>query len=102
METLIHSLTGELTRQLDIIDGPSKLDFITMGLGEGRTVIFQVRGLGPKIEARIDSVSIEDGSRQSWLISGYAYVIGDPGRFRFQGWFRTDRRVGCLKALEKN
>lgn len=96
----LNPLTGELTQQVDLIDGPSKEALLRFALGEGGLV--HVRdNLNRLIHLTINQVGIEDGSRQSWLIWGFGRFDREEKSFTFEGWFRTDRRKGYLRAPQK-
>ena len=102
--------TKQLTGQVDISDGPSKFDlmlalFDAYQHGQGKTSIRRVMfgtaiGL---VEARITSVSIEDGSNESWLISGSFTRLEDGTwwLYNFDGYYSTRRRKGYLQAPQK-
>jgi len=72
---------------LGIIRGPGKFDLM-LSLFEGKKITFNVIG-DPKgkrsfdMEGVIHSLSIEDGSRESWFIKFYY-----QGKI-FEGWYHT-------------
>ncbi len=76
-----------------IIDGPGKFDLMA-ALFDGKRVFFTIEG-GDKVEAQMNSVAIEDGSRESWLISGR--IVGSGSWQKFSGYFETRKRHGHLE-----
>lgn len=91
--------------QRTLIDGPSKFDLMMALFDKGRKVSFtDERGM--KYEATISMVEAEDGSHESWNLKGSTTIWGAGGsdgdgkvrliRYRFIGYFRTDRRKGHL------
>jgi hypothetical protein len=99
-----------------LVKGPSKFDLM-MALfdqkgngGKPHYVTFEAAD-GQKITAKIQSVGIEDGSGESWIIEGVvicvAYRIGrhpttDREQFDFTGYFQTERRLGWLKPKKED
>ncbi len=97
-----------------LVKGPSKFDLM-MALfdqkgngGKPHYVTFEADD-GQKITAKIQSVGIEDGSGESWIIEGVVMSTQRPtGRrpmkvshqFDFTGYFQTERRRGWLKPKE--
>lgn len=78
-----------------IVDGPGKFDLMCC-LFDGKRVFFTVEGRRKhKVEVQIDSVAIEDGSHESWLVSGHI-VSGDLWE-KFSGYFETRKRRGHLE-----
>ena len=76
--------------------GPSKYDLM-LGLFDGdantqRTLTFRVNN-GVDVEVKVQSVSREDGSGESWLFEGY--VINGTG-LRAKGYFHTVTRRGTI------
>lgn len=82
-----------------IKNGPSKFDlavalFQRPADGEQHyVVIFQLED-GRKLQAILQAVSAESGSRESWLIDGW---FKDSGGKKFTGYFETRSRKGYLK-----
>jgi len=76
-----------------VIDGPGKFDLMC-SLFDGKRVFFTVEG-GEKIEVQTNSVGIEDGSRESWLVSGN--IVGSGSWEKFSGYFETRRRQGHIE-----
>lgn len=99
-----------------LVKGPSKFDLM-MALfdqkgngGKPHYVTFEADD-GQKITAKIQSVGIEDGSGESWIIEGVVMSTQRPtGRrpmkvshqFDFTGYFQTERRRGWLKPKEED
>ncbi len=90
----------------DITDGPSKFDLM-MALFDGyqnnegvrsiRRVVFHTSRGG--VHAQITSVAIEDGSNESWLISGIFIPGADHGvAFAFSGYYNSRRRKGVIST----
>ncbi|MFA6553187.1 MAG: hypothetical protein WCT27_02065 [Patescibacteria group bacterium] len=101
--------TGKL---YDIHNGPSKLD-LGIALLKGRKLVDDVdfvidltdEGGGRfLLKCSISSLAIEDGSRESWLITGYAMLpdkMAPNGmRRKFEGYFHTVKRIGTIKLVE--
>lgn len=83
-----------------IIDGPGKFDFM-LSLFEGKQVYFTIKmeGVngGPlRLKVQMNSIGIEDGSRESWLIEGYILEITDAWK-HFKGYFQSRRRHGWIE-----
>lgn len=84
-----------------IVEGPSKFDLmLALFDGNGRTVTFRT-SFDDVLRARIHSVGIEDGSEESWLISG-SYPWLDGATCLFEGYYSTRRRTGYLKPVKKS
>jgi len=86
--------------QYQITKGPSKFD-LSVALfhrptnGEQyHTVTFTLEG-GREVTGVLNSVSIEDGSRESWLIGGW--FRSTKGSTNYTGYFDTRHRKGYLK-----
>lgn len=99
--------TKSFSGHADIIDGPSKFDLMLAlfdgyqnneGVRSIRRVVF-VTNLGQPVRAQITSCAIEDGSNESWLISGNFVPVADPSvAFSFSGYYSTRRRKGYLQG----
>ncbi len=66
-----------------ISNGPGKFDLM-MSLFSRQIVTFKL-GTGSEVRVLITSITQEDGSCESWIISGY--IVGYNERFR--GYYRT-------------
>jgi len=90
-----------------ISEGPSKFDLMT-ALFKGDVVRFTIKSRESKtftteLLCKINSISCEDGSRESWIISGY--VPGPKDGFlqnklawkEFGGYFETRKRCGWIE-----
>jgi len=49
---------------------------------------------GKTIRGRLNSIALEDGSHESWLLSGYT----QDGK-NFRAWFHTRRGTGWIEVL---
>lgn len=101
--------------RFNITNGPSKMDLMfslfDSDRRDGKTAIFEViesNESGQRITTdfeglriRINGVSHEDGSGESWCFSGY--IVGpsrkDLNFGRVQGWFRSSNRSGWLNVI---
>ncbi len=88
---------------LTIVAGPSKFDLMTalfIWKPEHPVVSFQTED-GTTHLVRINSVSAEDGSGESWNIRGYAIKVGPNAVHRnFQMYFATTGRRGWIKYTD--
>ena len=99
-----------MTNQHQITAGPSREElFDALRLRhEGRKVSFtatknsqwpnprfKVLGETETFDVSIDSIGVEDGSGNNWLLT-----ISDKTE-RFEGYFNTTRREGWLKPMTK-
>ncbi len=93
--------TNQVMPSQTIVDGPSKFDLMLALFDTGgRTVAFRMKS-DDTVQARIHSVGIEDGSGESWLISG-SYKWLDNVTCLFEGYYSTRRRTGYFKPLQKS
>ncbi len=98
-------MTTMPNHQKNLIDGPSKFDLMLSLFDKGREVTFTDEG-GMKYHAAISMVQSEDGSGESWNLSGSAVLhpAGKPPglrsskdlRFHFVAYFRTEKRKGHI------
>lgn len=77
------------TNDYKILNGPGKFDlFCSLSVKGYKEVTFTVRdmsdGVTRKMTGKINSVGIEDGSHESWLIIFLSEGI------HYEGWYRTD------------
>ena len=79
-----------------IVEGPSKFDLMA-ALFDGKQVefTFLIEGRSYKVLVRLFSVGREDGSNESWLITGN--ITSSHGD-HFDGYFETRRRKGHVKV----
>lgn len=83
---------------LSIASGPNRDELILNGLRDGLPQQFTFEELGPR-QVRVTSVQREDGSSQSWNITGHILGTNGPGRYTsFKGYYRTDRRQGTYQT----
>jgi hypothetical protein len=93
-----------LPEHLEITNGPSKFD-LSVALFDRkrplRTVEFALQGYERGMfKVGIESVKAEDGSGESWFITGIIWE--NPTKYyRFKGYFRTDNRRGWLNLQKK-
>ncbi len=88
--------TNQMIPSQVIVDGPSKFDLMLALFDTGgRTVAFRMKS-DDTVQARIYSVGIEDGSGESWLITG-SYKRLDNTTCNFSGYYTTRRRTGYIK-----
>lgn len=87
----------------ELKNGPSKWDLIIEGLGNGKPVIFVAVTGATKMRVRITSVSIEDGSNESWIFKGHTLAPDSSSKTlaRFQsgdveGYWHTKLRRGWI------
>lgn len=101
--------------QYPITNGPSKWD-LSVALfdkseSDGRTVYLSANApLAVIITMSVTSIQIEDGSRESWNIEGYAQRIIrgkgvhnsflPPAPSRVFVYYRTDTRMGYIRFFE--
>lgn len=95
-----------------IIDGPSKFDLMLALFDRKsvntRQVTFATengRDLGQTLNAVINSVGVEDGSGESWILEGYFMsrlrgTMPPPPR-HFKMYFHTGRRQGIITAIDE-
>jgi len=69
---------------LKIVKGPGKFDLM-FALFERKEVVFKLES-GSKVKVLITSVQQEDGSSNSWNISGF--IVGHNGK-NFDAYYRT-------------
>lgn len=97
-------------RSLEVTEGPSKFDLMCAQF-DGKVVKFSVRSTSDVIvqgiPCHIQGISCEDGSRESWIISGY--FLDPEGAIRawsgemikyFVMYFETKKRHGRLLRAE--
>jgi len=99
-----------MVREFKIVAGPSKYDlqkalFDRMGNGNKPHTVTFTNDKGARIVAVILVVAAEDGSGESWNIEGYFTNLttnrSDVSlNIKFEGYFRTDRRIGHLTEVE--
>lgn len=79
--------------RLSVTAGPSKFDLMLSLFEKGKTITFTVAG--KPILVQVNGVSIEDGTRESWIVVGYI-INSDPKQKseRFSAYFHTARRTG--------
>lgn len=78
-----------------ITAGPSKFDLMLAVFERGKNVEFTVDG--KQVEVNVSSILAEDGSRESWCLSGY--IIGQQFK-RYTAYFSTQRRTGRFTEVE--
>ena len=79
-----------------IINGPSKFDLMQALMVRKPVrpnVAFFIQGKIAGIVANIDSLEDEDGSGESWNISGYT-----GNNQKFTAYYRTEKRIGSFKT----
>jgi hypothetical protein len=81
-----------------IINGPSKLDlmlalFVRNDDLTSRMVSFHTEP-GTNYSVTINGISLEDGSRESFLFSGYINLYTEKVR----GWYNTQTRRGWIEG----
>jgi hypothetical protein len=87
------------TRRKEITAGPSKWDLV-LSLAEGKKVEITLEDWG-RLGICIMSVRREDGSGESWNITGH--LIDDdaiPGYWPCRGHYSTKHRSGFLEVHE--
>jgi len=96
-------ITGNVT---NITSGPSKMDLM-LSLFDHKPVRRHVilRGKHESYSVLIDSISIEDGSGESWLFAGQArrtvgFFTPNPPYHKVSGHYRTDTRKGHMEFLD--
>ncbi len=95
-------MAEKVFEEVKIVEGPAKFDFV-ISLFDGKRVEFTYEGGGEylrpqgKLDVVINGAQAEDGSRESWNISG---MIFNAGTQPFQGYYQTRRRKGYLKLVE--
>lgn len=83
-------------------NGPSKFD-VMLALFDRknpspRSVQFSLEDdPSEKVNVVITGISIEDGSGESWLFTGFLKYAEAR---KIKGWFRTDRRVGHFEYVK--
>jgi hypothetical protein len=90
-----------MTQHIEIVNGPSKSD-LQQALFERKP---ESRGLRPTfklengtvITVHVTGVSAEDGSGESWLISGYVSTSFSRLAPHKTFWYRTDIRKGTIR-----
>jgi len=91
-------------KNLQITNGPSKFD-LSVALFDrkepARTVEFALLAYERvTFQVMIDGVKAEDGSGESWLITGKIWE--NPTKYhQCSGYFRTDKRTGWLDIQQK-
>lgn len=84
-----------------IMAGPSKFDLMLalfdLTANKPHKVSFTLHET-TYTDVRVNSVSQEDGSGESWNIAGYISRAGDTLE-RFSAYYRTDLRTGRFKLL---
>lgn len=82
-----------------IVQGPSKFDLM-IGLFDGKSkdqklVYFHTELHGQNFQhfVRLNEVTREDGSGESWCFKGVC------NNSQVRGWFRTDKREGWLEFI---
>lgn len=83
-------------KQIKINAGPSREElFDALRLRhEGRKVMFTVTSSSEKMEAVIDSIGVESGCGESWLLeTNYKGV-------RLEGWYHSKRREGFFRPKQ--
>lgn len=85
-----------------ITAGPSKWDLLIEALGHGKNIEFSFED-SDKRQVQILSVGPEDGSGESWLITGRTLeekrdrTTYHP--FDFKGWYSTKLRWGTYETV---
>ena len=82
-------------RKYSIVDGPGKWDFVVGLFERDRHFHFTIHGKRPKDVLVIDlrSASMEDGSKNRWLITGYVVDYG----VTFKGYYDIQTRKGWIE-----
>ena len=103
----------ELETRGNLVEGPNMFDLM-LALFTGKRVIFTIEfknGMKALMETQINAIEAEDGSRESWNITGYITAVSSfsghrPGplipedsieRRFFWAYFQTRRRSGVIK-----
>jgi hypothetical protein len=86
----------ELGRKYSVIDGPSKFDlmvslFVGSNAAGSQSEVYFTLEDGFRVPVRINGIEREDGSGESWCITGYF------GQVRASGYFSTSRRHGYIE-----
>ena len=89
-----------------IVNGPSKFDLMlalfNRKVVNQEGVIFTVADVSLKLSAVITGVAAEDGSGESWNLTGYVRPAHDPmvPPNNVKMWFRTDTRKGHMDFID--
>lgn len=82
-----------------LVDGPSKFDLM-LSLFTGKEVTFRLDSVN-QFTVTINSLEIEDGSRENWLLKGYVRERlswqSKESSIRFSGFFGCHRRRGWIE-----
>jgi len=92
--------------------GPSKFELMTAlfdrkgNAGKPHYVVFKSPDGESEITTRINSVGIEDGSGESWLITGQVIkmkcgTFESRQGFAFHGWYSTKGRGGRIEEIPR-
>lgn len=92
---------------VQIVDGPAKYELFA-GLGDynrGRYVKLTVvyKGRRQEIEVRVDSIGIEDGSGESWMVTFSFHALplfADTRHTRLTGYYSTKKRGGIAALAD--
>lgn len=87
-----------------IINGPSKSDLFTefpLPVNRKKRLVFHVvpkngnRNQVTEVHGLVMSMEMEDGSGESWNISGYT-----ENNKRFKAYYRTNKRTGVYQIID--
>ncbi|MDP3974828.1 MAG: hypothetical protein Q8P88_00880 [Candidatus Jorgensenbacteria bacterium] len=94
-----------------IVNGPSKFDLMVALFKKDEEVRFTLDSLSgseevaqSEVSIMLNGVSVEDGSREHWLISGFYTEPERPAHrevnwTRFEGYYDSRTRTGWLKNV---
>jgi len=85
-------MTQQKEVRYEIVNGPGKFNLMLSVFNRNKVVFHLSNGKG--ISVIVTGVEQEDGSCESWCISGYL----DGGRFN--GYYRTNKNKGFLIVKE--
>jgi len=98
-------------RRLVIVNGPSRFDLMVALFKRDEEVLFTLDSMVSEehltqfqVSVTLNGVSIEDGSRERWLISGFYTEPEKPAHreinwTRFEGFYDSRTRKGWLKNV---
>lgn len=94
-------------REFPITSGPSKFDLMISLFHSGNHqrpgVYFQLDNpgvSGAEVYVMIDQIQREDGSGESWNISGTLLSFSPKGELKFKAYFSTKSRTGRIKFID--
>ncbi len=87
-------------QQFTITDGPAKFDLM-LSVFEGKVVFFTVSDGHGNVgyQGNHFSVQPEDGSHESWILSGVLYLNGGRLGQHFKGYYHSRTRTGNLRFV---